>query len=459
MCLRILDCSSPIVILLPSSSRSMLVTSGPASCPLGSLLLGTRLQQQLPCGSQHDADDFHTCEQLLDSGEVCGRIFMSRRAPLAHQRMRLDHHTMRSAASMVMTNQCFFCSSVLHTRGSASMSEMPSRLDAARSMPLSWVLVSRSLTACVAACASMRVMTWPHITDTVHRMCTAHLISSCQVHLHRPLGSDPPLGNGLRTRPRGRRSSRTSCEASCRRSRSERHDQHHRHDRQALPEQRAADEGLEEHPDRCVPSPDRLPHGSRHEGGHEGLRRGCPANRRPGLGVPHVLAWNSRAKTSKLALEASSAQADKDTLGEIAQYIEKQNKEGWKGVVSEVTYARARKNYNKEFVCLESNVRDATLSRPLCEGVKKWINTARRQRAARSCPPRRPREEGAAVAGGERHERAREFRCLSSRQQHVAFSMLQMSRDKLREAATMRGLSSSGSKVAIACRISSHIMQ
>ena len=62
-------------------------------------------------------------------------------------------------------------------------------------------------------------------------------------------------------------------------------------------------------------------------------------------------------------------------MGEIAQYIEQKNKEGWKGVVSEVTYARVRKNFNKEFVRLEFNVRDATPSRPLYESMKKWINT------------------------------------------------------------------------------------
>ena len=39
---------------------------------------------------------------------------------------------------------------------------------------------------------------------------------------------------------------------------------------------------LEEHPDRRVQSPDRLPHGSCHESDHQGLRRGSPDNRRPG---------------------------------------------------------------------------------------------------------------------------------------------------------------------------------
>ena len=63
-------------------------------------------------------------------------------------------------------------------------------------------------------------------------------------------------------------------------------------------------------------------------------------------------------------------------------------------------------------------------------------------RAARSCPPRRPREEGAAVAGGEQHERAPGLRSLSFRQQHVATSMLRMILDRLREAAAMRGFSS-----------------
>ena len=63
-----------------------------------------------------------------------------------------------------------------------------------------------------------------------------------------------------------------------------------------------------------------------------------------------------------------------DTLGMIAQYIDK-NKEGWKGVVSEVTYARVRKNYNKDFVCLEFNVRDTTMSRLLYDSMKMWINT------------------------------------------------------------------------------------
>ena len=100
-----------------------------------------------------------------------------------------------------------------------------------------------------------------------------------------------------------------------------------------------------------------------------------PIARTERLGVPHVHAWNACVKTFKLALEASSAQADKDTLGMIAQYIDKKNKEGWKGVVSEVTYARVRKNFNKEFVRLEFNVRDATPSRPLYESMKKWINT------------------------------------------------------------------------------------
>ena len=35
-------------------------------------------------------------------------------------------------------------------------------------------------------------MTWPRTTGTVPHIYTAHLVSSCQVHLRQPLGTGPP---------------------------------------------------------------------------------------------------------------------------------------------------------------------------------------------------------------------------------------------------------------------------
>lgn len=222
-------------------------------------------------------------------------------------------------------------------------------------------------------------MTWLLTTDTVHRMCTTHLASSCQVRLQQPLGTDPPramdFGLGLVDEERERPAKRAAVgvapkdminiigtigKLSLNSAQQTRALKNILIDVFRVPTDfpmaaamRAATKGFVEAAQRIVD----------------------PVARTERLGVPHVHAWNACIKTYKLALEASSAQADKDTLGEIVQYIGMKNKEGWKGVASEVTYARVRKNYNKDFVCLEFNVRDATASRPLYESMKKWINT------------------------------------------------------------------------------------
>ena len=229
--------------------------------------------------------------------------------------------------------------------------------------------------------------------------------------------------------------------------------------------QRAADEGPQEHPDRRVQGPGRLPHGSCHEGCNEGLRRGRSEDRRPDR--------SDRATRSpaRSRLERMRQDLQARPRGELGS-----GRQGHPGrdrpVHRQEEQGGLEGSGERGHLCegsqeLQQGVRLPGVQHPGCDPESPPLreheavdqHPARHQRAARCRPPGRPREEGSAVARGEWHERAPELRCLSSRQQHVAFSMLQMSLDRLRETATMRGLSSSGSKVAIACRISSHIMQ
>jgi hypothetical protein len=98
-----------------------------------------------------------------------------------------------------------------------------------------------------------------------------------------------------------------------------------------------------------------------------------PVARTDRLGVPHVHAWNACVKTYKLAMEASTTQGDKERLAEIVTYIGEKNTQGWKGIVKEVTYARVRRNYNKEAVCLEFNVKDGTDSYKIYSNMVQWL--------------------------------------------------------------------------------------
>ena len=66
------------------------------------------------------------------------------------------------------------------------------------------------------------------------------------------------------------------------------------------------------------------------------------------LGPPHIHAWNSLLKT--LQGKKDMTEVDQSSVNE---YIRTQGPSGWKGLLDEVRYCRARKTYDKDFMNID----------------------------------------------------------------------------------------------------------
>ena len=76
---------------------------------------------QSPAATRTEFADGHVCELLRVDGSICGQRFQTQKALFAHQRFAQDgeHGTEVHAATLVVTNQCPFCSSAFSSIASA----------------------------------------------------------------------------------------------------------------------------------------------------------------------------------------------------------------------------------------------------------------------------------------------------------------------------------------------------